>query len=301
MTPEDPAYVHLPGPWSHRHVSANGIRLHVAEQGRGPLVLFLHGFGEFWWAWRHQLPAVAEDGFRAVAMDLRGYGDSDKTPRGYDGWTAAGDAAGLIRALGESRAHLVGHGWGGLVAWAVAAMHPRLVSSLTVVGAPHPVVLRRRLARSLLWPPGILRRLLIAQVPMIPERRIAAGYQVLSTLSGPGWRETADFTEALEHNRRAARIPNVAHCGLEYLRWAMRSQLRPDGFDFAAAMRRPAEVPVTAVLGALDSAVPVSTVQASEPFTAAGFALETMAGAGHYPHQESPAEFNALLRKGLLM
>ena len=72
----------IPGPWAHRDVSANGVRLHAAEAGEGPLVLLLHGFPQFWWTWRHQLTALADAGFRAVAPDLRGYGASDKPPRG---------------------------------------------------------------------------------------------------------------------------------------------------------------------------------------------------------------------------
>ena len=107
--PPEPSTVRVAGPWTHHEVSANGIRLHIAELGTGPLVLLLHGFPEFWWSWRHQLVGLAGAGLRAVAVDLRGYGDSDKPPRGYDGWTLAGDVAGLIRALGERSAAVVGH------------------------------------------------------------------------------------------------------------------------------------------------------------------------------------------------
>ena len=85
----------LDGPWRHQDVAANGIRFHVAIgehfNPRQPLVLLLHGFGEFWWAWRHQMAALAEAGYRACAMDLRGYGASDKPPRGYDTRTSATD------------------------------------------------------------------------------------------------------------------------------------------------------------------------------------------------------------------
>ena len=101
--PVDESAVLIDGPWTHRFVSANGSRFHVVEAGTGPLVLFLHGFPEFWWAWHQQLPRLADAGFRAVAVDLRGYGASDKPPRGYDGYTMAADVAGLIRALGERR------------------------------------------------------------------------------------------------------------------------------------------------------------------------------------------------------
>src|SRR3954469_12709114 len=132
----------LPGPWGQHFVSANGIRLHVVVQGSGLRVALLPGFPGFWWAWRLQLPGLAARGFRVAAIDLRGYGESDKPPRGYDLWTLAGDAAGLIRALGERRAMVVGHGWGGLIGWTLAALHPRLVSSLVVLGAAHPLALR---------------------------------------------------------------------------------------------------------------------------------------------------------------
>ena len=109
-------------------------------------MLFLHGFPEFWWAWHQQMRLVAEAGFRAVAVDLRGYGASDKPPRGYDGYTMAGDVAGLIRALGERHATLVGAGYGGTLAWITAAFHPRLVRRLVVLSAAHPLRLRAALA-----------------------------------------------------------------------------------------------------------------------------------------------------------
>src|SRR5680860_1195508 len=96
------------GPWTLRHVAANGARFRLAEMGAGPLVRFLHGFPEFWWAWRHQLPAVAAAGYHAVAMDLRGYGGSDKTPNGYDPLTLSADVAGVVRTLGRREAVLVG-------------------------------------------------------------------------------------------------------------------------------------------------------------------------------------------------
>src|ERR687889_2455955 len=138
----DDSAVLVGGPWTHRFVSANGTRFHVVEAGTGPLVLFLHGFPEAWFAWEPQLTAVADAGFRAVAVDLRGYGASDKPPRGYDGYTMAADVTGLIRALGERTATIVGSGFGGMVGWTAAAFHPRLVRRLVVLGAAHPLRLR---------------------------------------------------------------------------------------------------------------------------------------------------------------
>ena len=149
VPPPDPSITRIDGPWRHWDIHANGIRFHVVEAvpaGDGPptarpLVMLLHGFGSFWWTWRHQLRGLS--GVRVVAVDLRGYGGSDKPPRGYDGWTLAGDTAGLIRALGHSSATLVGHADGGLVCWATALLHPRLVRDIAVVSSPHPAALRR--------------------------------------------------------------------------------------------------------------------------------------------------------------
>ena len=93
MARQSESSIYLDGPWSHRSVSANGTRFHIAEHGEGPLVLLLHGFPEFWWTWRRQLSSLSAAGYRVVAPDLRGYGGSDKPPRGYDLVTAASDAA----------------------------------------------------------------------------------------------------------------------------------------------------------------------------------------------------------------
>jgi pimeloyl-ACP methyl ester carboxylesterase len=301
----EPSSVRLPGPWTHRDVSANGIRLHVAEYGQGPLVVLLHGFPEFWWSWRHQLVGLADAGFRAVAVDLRGYGDSDKPPRGYDLWTLAGDVAGLIRALGEPAARIVGHDWGGVIGWTVAALHPRLVHSLAVLAAPHPLAMRAALATD---PRGQGRATasyaLGFQVPRRPENSLRAddGARVETIMrewSGEAWTQTDDFAEAVAHNRSAIRIPAVAHCSLEYYRWAMRSQLRAEGRRFAAAMARPARMPVLQLHGADDPCVLESTVLRSRRWAAGPFTHHPFDATGHFPHEERPAETTALLTKFL--
>jgi pimeloyl-ACP methyl ester carboxylesterase len=298
----DPGSVRWPGPWTHGAVSANGIRLHVADTGgTGPLVLLLHGFPQLWWAWRHQLPALAGQGLRAVAVDLRGYGDSDKPPRGYDLWTLAGDVAGLVRALGEPRAHVVGHGWGGLIGWTVAALHPRLVRSLTVLGAPHPLAVRRAVLRA----PRSQGRVsaghaLRMQLPRLPERALVAddgagAERVLRAWAGPEWTGSDDFAAAAARYRHAARISGVAHCSAEYYRWAARSQLRAEGRRFAAAVARPAEVPVLAVHGELDPCATAETARASQEWAGDKHRLDVLAGTGHFPHEERPDRVTRLL------
>src|SRR6266480_5801149 len=99
---------------THRYVQSNGIRMHIAEAGSGPLVVLLHGFPELWYSWRHQLPVLAAAGYHAVAPDLRGYGDTDASAadEGYAPSNMAADVAGLIGALGAGQAMLAGHDWG---------------------------------------------------------------------------------------------------------------------------------------------------------------------------------------------
>jgi pimeloyl-ACP methyl ester carboxylesterase len=111
---------------SHRFIETNGIRLHVAEAGAGPLVLLCHGFPESWYSWRHQLPALAAAGFHAVAPDMRGYGQSDR-PEAIDQYTLlhlVGDVVGLLDALGAEQAVIAGHDWGAPVAWHAALLRP---------------------------------------------------------------------------------------------------------------------------------------------------------------------------------
>jgi pimeloyl-ACP methyl ester carboxylesterase len=114
-------------PWVHREAVVNGVRLHYVEAGSGPLAILLHGFPEFWFSWRHQIPALAAAGFRVLAPDLRGYNESDK-PAGVDAYRVealTADVAGLIRHAGAGRAAVVGHDWGGVLAWLLPARHPR--------------------------------------------------------------------------------------------------------------------------------------------------------------------------------
>ncbi|MQA09177.1 MAG: alpha/beta fold hydrolase [Pseudonocardiaceae bacterium] len=304
-TRPDPSTVLIDGPWTHRDVYANGIRLHVASAGSGPLVLLLHGFGEFWWAWRHQLTALAASGFRAVAVDLRGYGDSDKPPRGYDGWTLSGDLAGLVKALGARRAHFVGHGWGGLLAWTVAVLHPRVLSSVSSLGAAHPLAFRGQIARTAVRRRAAnqLRasgRLLHFQCPMHPERWLtrdgaANTERLLRGWAGTPWASSVDFTRAAERFRHAMLVPGVAHSALEYYRWAFRSQLRGDGRRFAAAVDRRSPVPVLQLHGAQDRSMLPGTAQASRPWLGPHSRYHELPHVGHFPHQEAPEVTNELL------
>ena len=278
----------VPGPWTHRDVSANGTRFHVAEAGSGPLVLLLHGFPQFWWAWRHQLAGLADAGLRAVAPDLRGYGASDKPPRGYDAYTLSSDVAGMIRALGARQAHVVGHDWGGVLAWTVATLHPGIVRRLVVVGMPHPLALRGALRRDL----GQLRAssyIGYFQLPKLPEARLqrhdgAFVGQLLRRWGGPGFPDAE--TEA--RCREAMQIPGAAHCSLEWYRWAVRSLTRPSGLRFLRLLDRGVGVPTLQLHGELDGCLLPGSATGSDAWVDAPYELRVLPGVGHFPHQEAP-------------
>ncbi|MEP6695818.1 MAG: alpha/beta hydrolase [Pseudonocardiales bacterium] len=289
---EDSAVL-VEGPWRHRTVSANGARFHIAEAGDGPLVLLLHGFPQFWWSWRHQLTGLAGAGFRVVAPDLRGYGASDKPPRGYDGYTLSADVAGLIRALGERDAAVVGHDWGGLLAWSVTALHPRVVRRLAIIGMPHPLRLRTALLTDPRGQLSASRCLLGFQAPVYPESLIVdddAAFvgRLLRRWSAPAWQRTADFAEAERRYREAIQIPATAHCSLEYYRWIVRSISRPSGWRYAKLLQHPVTVPTLHLHGELDPAMLPRTAQGSGRYVAASYEWQLICGAGHFVHEEAP-------------
>ncbi|HZS47205.1 MAG TPA: alpha/beta hydrolase [Blastocatellia bacterium] len=158
--------------FAHRYVVANGIRLHCVEAGTGPLVILLHGFPEFWWSWRHQIPALANAGFHVVAPDMRGYNLSDK-PKGVKNYYVnklISDVAALIRAFGEEKATIAGHDWGAGVAWSFTMGYPEMLDKLVILNGPHPAKMmaglrsRRQLRKS--W------YMFFFQLPWVPEFRI---------------------------------------------------------------------------------------------------------------------------------
>jgi epoxide hydrolase 4 len=129
--------------WQHRDIITNGIRMHYVTQGEGPLVVLLHGFPEFWYSWRYQIPVLAEYGYRVVAPDLRGYNESDKPRKGYDMGTLLLDIVGLIQGLGYEKAIIVGHDWGGALAWSFAIRYHAMTERLVVLNMAHPGAMMR--------------------------------------------------------------------------------------------------------------------------------------------------------------
>ncbi|MGI8762279.1 MAG: alpha/beta fold hydrolase [Jatrophihabitantaceae bacterium] len=280
------------GPWTHRTVRANGIALHVAELGTGPLVLLLHGFPQFWWAWHRQLVDLADAGYRAVAVDLRGYGASDKPPRGYDAPTLAADIAALVTSLGESDATVVGSDVGGLLAWTMAARHPRVVRSLVLLGAAHPLRLRAAIARNAEQRRASSYVLRTFQVPRRAETLLTRDSRwvrhLFDTWTGPRWRGTPGYVADVERYAEALRIHPVAFCASEYFRWLVRSLARADGRRFAASLRSPVTAPVLHLHGDFDTCVLPSTAQGSGQYVTGDYEWRVLDGVGHFPHDEVP-------------
>jgi pimeloyl-ACP methyl ester carboxylesterase len=124
---------------NHRFIDTNGIRMHIAEQGKGPLVVLCHGFPECWYSWRHQLPALAAAGYHVVAPDQRGYGQTTRPApiEAYHIFQLTGDIVGLVHALGEERAILIGHDWGAPVAWYCALLRPDIFHAVVLLSVPY--------------------------------------------------------------------------------------------------------------------------------------------------------------------
>jgi pimeloyl-ACP methyl ester carboxylesterase len=293
--PDPEAAIRAPGPWTHRDVSANGARFHVVDAGEGPAVVLLHGFPTFWWTWRRQITALADAGYRAIAMDLRGYGGSDHPPHGYDPRTLSADVAGVIRSLGEEHAVIVGHGWGGLVAWSTAVLEPETVRAIVPVSMPHPRQLRRALLR------GGRQRSAMGyavgfQWPFLPERSLAKhdGRRVIDLIASwsadPSW-----VDEATGDMYRGAflRWP-TPHTSIEYHRWAARSSIRPDGLSYLSLMEAPVQRRVLQVHGSADPMMLPGSVDGSEAYVRGDYQRIDLA-CGHFPHEEQPAEFDAAL------
>ncbi len=296
MSQVDSATLLLDGPWEHRFVTANGARFHVTVAGHpdAPLVVLLHGVPQFWWAWRHQIPALAAGGYRVAAMDLRGTGSSDKPPQGYDVPTLASDVAGVVRSLGAGSAVVVGSGSGGDVAWAVGAYHPDVVRALAVLAAPHPVDVTAGPT-----PPPSPRAaalLAFAQLPSFPERAMVQGDLVDRLLTHWGGVPGRPSPDVVDTYRRAVRVPFAAHSQLEQVRWLVRSTPRPDGRRYRAALRAARPVPVLQVHGLRDGLRPAAAAALrTTPHVASPYRLEMLPGAGHYLTEQVPALVSDLL------
>ena len=311
--PPEPDSVCLPGPWRHRLVSTNGIHLHTADllphnweethppNELPPLVLLIHGYGENWWTWHNQLVPLSRAGYHAMAVDLRGYGDSDKPPRGYDLTTAANDMAGLVRATGHRNVTVVGHGLGGTVGWTMARMFRSGVTTLIAVDAPHPLTQRIDYMKQAFTHATTVGPFLSAQIPRLPEWRMQQPHWIedyISHRTYNNWVDTPEGQEALHIFSDALRIRHVSYCANEYLRWMGRSRLRADGIRYNRKMTRRLALPVVAFRGEYDPVVSKDVLAGCKRYTE-NFTIMTVPQCGFYPQLENPQAFSTLLLQSL--
>jgi pimeloyl-ACP methyl ester carboxylesterase len=280
----------LPADLRHGDAELPGVRLHYVEAGTGPLVVLLHGFPEFWFAWRAQITALAAAGYRVVAPDLRGYNTSSKPSRvsDYTAQRLAGDVRALIAERGEQQAMVVGHDWGGVVAWTTAFEHPGAVARLAILDMPHPrrmlegLRTLRQLRRS--WyvfafqPPGLPERL-------IARDRWAALRAPLEQDARPGALSPADIDRYVQ----AWSQPGAATGMLNYYRAAFRRAPWR-----AAADIRPVTAPTLVIWGERDRHL---GVELAEPHTADVPRLERVVrlDASHWVHHDEPETVSRLL------
>ncbi len=272
-------------------IPTNGIRLHVFQDGPedGPLVILLHGFPEFSYSWRRQIPHLAAAGFRVWAPDQRGYNLSDK-PDGLAAYALdelAADAVGLIDAAGRERAFLVGHDWGGAVAWWTAARHGDRLQRMIVLNAPHWAVMQRKLRGSL----AQLRKswyMLFFQLPWLPERLIRQQNWKLAADSLQRTSRPGTFGEVeLAHYRRAWSQPNAFHSMLNWYRASVQRPLRPPRSPRIA-------VPTLLIWGARDTFLSREMAQPSIDHCDNG-RLVFLDEASHWVQHEEPRRVNQLI------
>ncbi len=265
-------------------MAANGARFHVAQVGNAgdPLVILLHGFPCFWWEWRHVIPPLAEAGYRVVAMDLRGFGASDKAQRQISTPKFSYDVAGVISSLGYSRATVVGRGIGAHVAWAMPSYAPEVTAAIVAVGTPHPLALRRTLLTSRINP-----YFQAGHLPAILERSLKSGEGVRHFLSTWAHDEEAALAEADTYTA-VLRLPFAARCAVDALRWQTRSPFLSDTRVYLRKIDRPITVPAFGIRGAEDQMYSPRSWTVSARW-APNLKQAIIRDAGHFLPEESPA------------
>jgi pimeloyl-ACP methyl ester carboxylesterase len=298
----------------HRVVETNGIRLHCAIDGDGPLVLFLHGFPECWYSWRHQLAALATH-FRVVAPDLRGYNESDK-PAGvaaYDVKELVADVTGLIAAFGARDAVIVAHDWGGAVAWRFAMDRPELTKRLVVMNCPHVAVFEQHLRGN---PRQLLKSwyMFFFQIPWLPETLLgfADAWPVGNAIRQSMIQKGALTEEDVRTLRAAASRPGALRSALNYYRAAFRNEQTLAGLppvlrrflygdrQFPAPRTRLEDwpkisAPTMLIWGEQDVALRKELTFGMDALFTSPPHIEYVPDSGHFVQQEKPELVNRLL------
>jgi epoxide hydrolase 4 len=275
--------------WQHNFISTNGINLHYVSEGAGKLMLMLHGFPEFWYSWRHQIKEFASD-YHTVALDLRGYNDSDKPAQqsAYQMSELIQDIKGVITGLGYEDCILVAHDWGGAIAWNFAYAYPEMVEKLIVLNIPHPA----KFAQGLRTPEQLLKSwyILAFQIPFLPELLFQLNdYQaVKEAFSGMAINKTA-FSEAdLNAYRDAAAKPGALTAMINYYRgiFPLLFNNQPEWQIL--------EIPTLTIWGEADTALGKELTYGTEAYVR-DWQIKYIPNCSHWVQQEQPALVNAYI------
>ncbi len=286
-------------PWRHEYAHVNNIRMHYVTAGDGPLMVMLHGFPEFWYSWRHQIPAMAER-FRVVAPDMRGYNQTEK-PVGVGNYRLSvlmQDIRGLIDSLGESSAVVVAHDWGGGVAWPFAAHYPRMVDRLIILNCPPPAVLMRHLMTNR----AQLRRsyyMFLFQLPRLPEAVMRARDYGLIARVFRGW--AIDKGAFSDHDiamfKEAAAKPGALTGGINYYRAAFRQFLRAPRREGSEGAK--VRCPTLVIWGEEDEALGKELTYDFSAEVDGPLEIRYIPRCSHWVQQEQPELVNTYMREFL--
>jgi epoxide hydrolase 4 len=276
-----------------RQVRANGLTFTIDEAGDGDdVALFLHGFPEARQSWRRQLPFMADLGWRAVAPDMRGYGQSER-PSGREAYGLdhlTDDVGALFDVLGARRRLLIGHDWGALVAWTTAIERVRPLDGLIIMNVPHPAVFARYLRRT---PSQLLKSwyVFFFQIPGLPEWLIRAnGAKLVELAFTRGVADPSVFSpEDLKVYRDNAMAPGAMTAMVNYYR---ANAARLGSAD--KTLTQKIEVPTLLVWGEKDSFLDVALTEGYGPYVA-DFTLKRVPGASHWVQQEAADAVNRLM------
>ncbi len=287
--------VRATGSWNHQEIRASGSSFHVVTAGDNPdqhTVALLHPFPMYWWAWRHQIEALANAGYRVVAPDLRGFGGSDLTPGEVDLLQLAGDVGGVLRATGTGDFTVVGEGLGGSIAWMLAHMNNPGLKSVVTVCSPHPLVRLPRNAKGAIAAGRVERELTYSPFKV---RRLQSGALVSQTLN------TWCSPSSIEHMKKVtpayvAPMSRVfaAASALETLKGARR--LSQSGKKILGT---PIGVPVWSIAAAEDARVPISAYAEDSRGAQSPVVHLEVEGSGHFPSEEAPQRLTEILLRHL--
>jgi pimeloyl-ACP methyl ester carboxylesterase len=272
----------------HAYAQVNGIRMHYVTAGSGPPLLLLHGFPEFWYSWRRQIPALAER-FTVIVPDQRGYNETDKPGWGYSVDVLVADVLELMDALGHERADLVGHDWGGAVAWAAGIAYPHRFRRLAILNTPHPAVFAENLRRN--WRQR-LRSLYMGlfALPALPELLLSANDYALLAGALRGVRADTFSAEDIDAYKDAISTPGALTAALGWYRAAAREG--PRGIYRGTDMR--CTLPTLLVWAEEDRFLGKELIAGTERYVP-DLTVRRIPGCSHWVQQERPDLVNSYL------